>query len=202
MNKLALFFCIWLYLSLPGYAQQPDSLDRKKEIEKIMENIFAIEQFQYVAKELEMSMDELSDYPVIFPVKRAYYGNYLSSAFGKRMHPIHHTVQNHTGIDIAEPKGNPVYATGNGVVVNTGWNRGYGNFVEIRHKAGFSTFYAHLDRGLVAAGDRVVMGEHIACVGNTGISTGSHLHYEVRKNGRFLDAEGWCWGLASIINQK
>lgn len=83
-------------------------------------------------------------------------------------------------------------ATGNGIVINKGYNVGYGYFIEIQHAGGFRSFYAHLSWILVNVGKQISITQQIACVGNTGVVTGSHLHYEVRKGKRYLNPIGWC----------
>ncbi len=118
---------------------------------------------------------------------------YISSGFGMRRHPIRRMRQFHTGIDIPKVKGTPVYTTGNGIVIRKGYDSGYGYFIEIQHYGGFCSFYAHLSKTMVNAGDSVSITEQIGCVGSTGISTGSHLHYEIRKGNRFLNPSGWCY---------
>jgi len=144
---------------------------------------------------MRMTAEEISGYPVIFPVRQSV----ISSAFGMRRHPVYKVRKFHTGIDIAKAKGTPVYATGDGVVVRRGYDAGYGNFVEIEHSSGFRSFYAHLGEVTVRRGDTVAMAAPIARVGNTGITTGSHLHYEVRKNGRFLEPTEWCRCLRELL---
>jgi len=145
-----------------------------------------------------MDIEELSDYPVISPIKQPI----VSSGFGMRYHPIYKVRKFHTGIDIAETKGTPVHATGNGVVVRKGYCSGYGNYIEIAHAGGFRSFYAHLSRTIVNVGDLVSITQQIACVGNSGISTGSHLHYEIRKGKRFLNPAEWCGCLFEILKER
>lgn len=108
--------------------------------------------------------------------------------------------QFHTGIDIPKAKDTAVYATGNGVVIRKGYCSGYGYFIEIQHSGEFRSFYAHLSRTLVNTGDLVEIAQQIACVGNSGVSTGSHLHYEVRKGKRFLNPVEWCYSLHVILS--
>ncbi|GHT37418.1 hypothetical protein AGMMS49574_30080 [Bacteroidia bacterium] len=160
-----------------------------------MGKIYSVKEFQRIAGSLQMSVYELSRYPVIFPVKEPH----ISSGFGKRKHPVYKTQKFHTGIDFAEVRGAPVYATGSGVVIRKGYDSGYGFFIEIRHAGGFRSFYAHLSKTLVNTGDSVRIGKHIACVGNSGLTTGYHLHYEIRKGNRFLNPIEWCCCLLKVL---
>ncbi|MGQ9779859.1 MAG: murein hydrolase activator EnvC family protein [Bacillota bacterium] len=107
----------------------------------------------------------------------------VTSGFGWRYHPVLKTNKFHTGIDIAVPTGTPVSAADTGVVLIAGWRGGYGYLVAIDHGRGLSTFYAHNSVLLVKEGDVVVKGQRIALSGNTGLSTGPHLHFEVRVDG-------------------
>jgi murein DD-endopeptidase MepM/ murein hydrolase activator NlpD len=90
----------------------------------------------------------------------------------------------HPGVDLAVPYGSPIYATGSGVVVYSGWKNGYGNFIEIDHGNGYVTRYGHSSRLLVSVGEHVKKNEEIALVGCTGRCTGPHVHYEVLLNGK------------------
>jgi murein DD-endopeptidase MepM/ murein hydrolase activator NlpD len=106
-----------------------------------------------------------------------------------RMHPILRRVLPHTGIDYAAAAGTPVRATGDGSVAFAARRGGYGNLVEVQHPNGYSTRYAHLSRIApgVARGGMVSQGDVIGYVGMTGLATGPHLHYEVRRRGRPVD---------------
>jgi murein DD-endopeptidase MepM/ murein hydrolase activator NlpD len=121
----------------------------------------------------------LESMPSILPT-----AGWLSSRFSQaRMHPIHNRPLPHEGVDIAAPKDTPIFAAAKGRVVRAGWAVGYGLAVEIDHGFGFTTLYGHASRLIVQAGQEVVRGEMIARVGSTGLSTSSHLHYEVRVDG-------------------
>ncbi|WP_448140228.1 M23 family metallopeptidase [Sphingopyxis fribergensis] len=111
----------------------------------------------------------------------------LSSHYGYRADPIHGTGRMHYGLDIPGPLGTPVLASSGGLVAFAGSAGSYGQMVEIDHGGGLSTRYAHLSRLLVRPGERVGQLEAIALMGSTGRSTGSHLHFEVRVNGRATD---------------
>ncbi|WP_104726208.1 M23 family metallopeptidase [Helicobacter felis] len=106
----------------------------------------------------------------------------VSSPFEKRYHPILHRMKNHTGVDLSTPIDTPVYASANGVVglAGNGWNGGYGRLIKLYHPFGFKTYYAHLHKIVVKNGEFVKKGQLIAYSGSSGMSTGPHLHYEVR----------------------
>ncbi len=108
----------------------------------------------------------------------------LSSQFGTRTHPVLKVKRQHTGLDIAAPKGTPVKAALAGEVLFTGWQRGYGNVIMIDHGGDMITVYGHLSKILVSEGKKVTPATTIGEVGSTGMSTGNHLHFEVRVNGK------------------
>jgi murein DD-endopeptidase MepM/ murein hydrolase activator NlpD len=111
----------------------------------------------------------------------------LSSHYGYRVDPLHHTGRMHYGLDIPGPLGTPVLASAQGHVAFAGPAGSYGQMVEIDHGGGLRTRYAHLSRLLVRPGEAVGTRQTIALMGSTGRSTGSHLHFEVRVNGRATD---------------
>ena len=116
-------------------------------------------------------------------------GGRLSSRFGSRVHPIFKSRRMHTGIDLAAPMGTPIYASGDGVIEKAGWVSGYGKKVEIEHVNGFETGYGHMSAFAdgIKPGVKVRQGQIIGYVGSTGNSTGNHLHFEIKVNGRFVD---------------
>ncbi|MGD1926021.1 MAG: DUF5930 domain-containing protein [Paracoccaceae bacterium] len=111
-------------------------------------------------------------------------GARLTSGFGPRRDPLRRSYRMHNGVDFAAPRGTAIYSTGEGVVSFSGRQRGYGIVVKIRHAFGFETVYAHLSKSRVKVGQRVARDERIADMGSTGRSTGTHLHYEVRIDGK------------------
>ena len=117
--------------------------------------------------------------PAIWPIDRTKLKN-VSSLYGMRVHPRYGYWKMHEGIDLSAPKGTPVYATGNAVVTRSSWQPGYGQLIELNHGFGYKTRYGHLSKRYVSPGDSVTRGQVIGEVGNTGVSSGSHLHYEVR----------------------
>lgn len=113
----------------------------------------------------------------------------ISSGFGSRYHPLLKRRRNHDGIDIPKPYGTPIYPTLSGRVIEAGWNEGYGQVVIVKHKNGETARYGHMSKIMVKVGDLVARGKTmIGRVGSTGISTGPHLHFEVRdRNGKALN---------------
>ena len=113
----------------------------------------------------------------------------ITSGFGIRFHPILGYTRPHTGTDFAAPIGSPIFAAGNGTIVQAGWSSGYGRRIEIQHANGYMTTYNHMSgfaRG-ITEGVRVRQGQTIGYLGQSGLATGPHLHYEVLVNGHFVD---------------
>lgn len=118
----------------------------------------------------------------------------VSSKFGKRFHPIDKKVKAHLGLDISAKVGTPIHACASGTVEKTiHSNKGYGNQVIIKHMYGYKTVYAHMYLFSVKKGMRVKKGDIIGFVGNTGKSTGPHLHYEIRKFNKPIDPYPFCF---------
>ncbi|HVX87940.1 MAG TPA: M23 family metallopeptidase [Gemmatimonadales bacterium] len=139
--------------------------------------------FSEAADSLELHTARLAATPSVMPTS-----GWLTSAFSQmRAHPILHIDRPHEGIDVVAPAGTPIEAPAAGIVTSAGWSTGYGNTITIDHGFGLVTRYAHASRLLVRAGQRVKRGERIALVGNTGLATGPHLHYEVHVNGKPVD---------------
>ncbi len=123
---------------------------------------------------------------MIFPT-----GGRITSRFGTRTHPVLGYRRFHAGIDFGASSGTPVNAADSGRVIFSGWYGGYGNAVIIDHGGGITTLYGHNSRLLVSEGQTVQQGQAIAAVGSTGLSTGPHLHFEVRRNGNPVDPLGF-----------
>lgn len=133
------------------------------------------EVINHIAKQREMFRYT----PSIWPCK-----GIISSPYGIRFHPIFRTRFFHPAIDIANKRNTPIVATADGVVVFSGWMSGYGNVIAIEHGHKYRTVYAHLAKSLVKKGEFVTKGQEIAKMGNTGRSTGPHVHYELHLNKR------------------
>ncbi len=139
--------------------------------------------FRDVSDTLERNFARFANTPSILPT-----AGWLSSQFTRsRFHPILHENRPHAGIDVTAPTGTPIVAPAAGRVVFAGVDKGYGMTVEIDHGNGIRTRFAHCSQLVVRAGQQVTRNQFIAAVGNTGLSTAPHLHYEIHVNGRPVD---------------
>ena len=139
--------------------------------------------YDFLANEVANMTDRTAHIPAIQPISEKYL-RAMASGYGYRRDPIYGTSKFHEGMDFSSPIGTPVYATGNGTVTDASWKSQYGNLIEISHGYNYTTRYAHLSEILVKPGQAVKRGDLIGKVGNTGKSTGPHLHYEVRFRGQ------------------
>jgi murein DD-endopeptidase MepM/ murein hydrolase activator NlpD len=153
-----------LTFSTKGNEPDPDSL----RANAILERLDRMNLYRIAAEKV----------PLDFPLKSAYR---FTSGFGMRWGRMHE------GTDMAAPYGTPVYATADGVVVHAGWQGAYGRLIKIRHEFGIETRFAHLSQIRVKVGQRVSRGDRIGDMGNSGRSTGTHLHYEIRVNGKAMN---------------
>ena len=176
-----------------------DKREKEAQIKRIQSNI----------KELEAALAELDreEMEIEFFLSAAAKGNLITnfdgsfsrplksyvvtSGYGMRRHPILHRRRMHNGIDLSASYGTPIFASGAGRVIFTGWKNGYGNVVMIDHGKGLATLYAHLSSIFVSVGQDLAEGQPLGKVGSTGWSTGNHLHFEIRKNGKALNPTGF-----------
>ncbi|MCK5534054.1 M23 family metallopeptidase [bacterium] len=171
-----------------------------KNEQQVVDKLFQRNQFRKSNKELQINSNQqiksfleiskciflqksiLEATPCIWPT----YG-YISSRFGYRISPFSNKSEFHTGLDIANRKGSPVWTTADGIITVAHRTKGYGYVIIIKHGYGLSTYYAHNSKLLVKVGDYVTRGQIISYTGNTGRSTGNHLHYEVRVRGKAVN---------------
>ena len=158
--------------------QKMDFLDRQLYIQS--------QSFDEVVNLFKQNDEMLKCIPAIQPVSNKDLKK-TASGYGIRIDPIYKTSKFHEGMDFSASTGTPIYATGNGTVTKAGWQSGYGRVVVINHGYGYETLYAHMNKIDVRKGQKVVRGEVIGEVGNTGKSTGPHLHYEVHVKGRVVN---------------
>lgn len=139
----------------------------------------SISYVDYMQKDIDDLFDTMKNLPVGSPLEGR-----INSGFGYRKDPFRSSIGFHSGVDIDAKFGDPVVATADGVVKKTGWQGSYGKTVVLQHEEGFETIYGHLSKISVEEGQKVKVGEVIGKAGNTGRSTGTHLHYEVVKDGK------------------
>ncbi len=165
------------------------NMGEKKQDEALKEMHQELSQLKGAALKQEASLQLLIEY---FEDKRSLYAStpsvwpvrgWVTSPFGNRTSPFSGILKFHEGMDIAAQTGTPVLSPADGVVIKAGFGTGYGNMVEISHGYGIKTLFAHNSRLNVKAGQRIKRGDVISYVGDSGSSTGPHLHYEVRVNG-------------------
>ncbi|WP_165305108.1 peptidoglycan DD-metalloendopeptidase family protein [Pedobacter sp. SYP-B3415] len=141
----------------------------------------------YYKEYLNKVIFNLAHTPIGFP-----YSGRITSTFGQRENPFGFgNAERHKGVDIKGNTGDPVKATAQGRVTFAGYRGGYGKCIVLKHANGFETLYGHLSRINVEEGDRIKIGQLIGRIGSTGRSTGPHLHYEVHRNGKFVNPKGF-----------
>lgn len=155
-----------------------------KVLNSYLEN--AIQPIEQIGKMLETQESLFKDIPNIWPIRGGI--GHISMQFGQNTHPITGLWYIHKGLDISTWRsGDPIVATANGQVVTAGFDASFGNFVIIKHKHGIYTRYCHMSTVRVKKGDYVFQGDTIGAIGNTGISTGPHLHYEIHIGSDVVD---------------
>jgi murein DD-endopeptidase MepM/ murein hydrolase activator NlpD len=138
--------------------------------------------------------DMLTSIPSIKPVREDKLQKAMNilSGFGYRIHPVYKFKKFHEGVDFPARTGTAIQATGDGTVVEAGWHQGYGNCVKISHGYGYETWYAHMSKFTVRIGEKIKKGHKIGEVGDTGLSTAPHLHYEVHHKGKPINPINFC----------
>jgi len=171
------------YANLEGFKNSEQIIETAKKIDKISRQLYVqSKSFDEVYEMAKNKEDMMVRLPAIMPMPKN--KGQIISGFGLRFHPILKYRRMHTGIDIAAPKGTPIYATGNGIVTSADREGGYGITCQINHGYGYETLYGHLSKVIVKPGQKVKRGEIIGYVGSTGLSMAPHLHYEVILNGK------------------
>ncbi len=167
-----------------GYSRDPQLKLVMETTEQKLSRILAYVEPKFPSTQIQvLAQDELlGDIPSIYPT----FGR-TSDHWGSRIHPITKNLEFHHGIDICNVTGTPIYATAAGVVTKSQYTRGYGRHIIIDHGNGYESLYAHLYSQKIKKGDLVSKGQIIGLMGNTGLSTGPHLHYEVRYHNRKLN---------------
>lgn len=175
------------YRALEGFENSELMIEANKKLDKLEKQLYIqSKSFDEIFKLAKSKNVMLASIPGIQPVKGIQ--SRIASGFGYRIHPIYKTTMMHTGIDFTAPIGTPIYAAGIGTVETVEYNgRGYGNNIIINHGFGYKTLYGHMSKINVRNGQKLNRGDIIGFVGNTGSSTGPHLHYEVIRNGEKIN---------------
>lgn len=173
------------YANLQGYKNSKLVVETASKIDKMSaELLMLVKSYNQLTELAKEKQKMLAGIPAIQPVQNEDLTR-IASGFGMRLHPILGYRKMHYGMDFTAPRGTDIYATGNGVVTEIQRHSGgYGKHIVIDHGFGYETLYAHLYKIKVKKGQKVKRGEVIGSVGNTGLSTGPHLHYEVHRNGK------------------
>ncbi len=172
------------YKSLEGYDNSELMVNTVTLMDRLRKKMYIqSKSYDEVAELIQNKELMLSSIPAIMPVANKDLTR-VASGYGMRIHPVYKTYKMHTGMDFTAPIGTDIYSTGSGTVVHVEYNNGgYGNHVIVDHGFGFQTLYGHMHKVSVRQGQKILRGEVLGIVGNTGTSTGPHLHYEVIKNG-------------------
>jgi murein DD-endopeptidase MepM/ murein hydrolase activator NlpD len=166
------------------YDKPMSELELKSAIEDLMQTVDARDQYQ---SEIEAKILQQSVLKDMLPNSSPVRAGYNSSSYGWRIDPFNGHKAFHEGLDFPANTGAPILAAADGIVIAAEHTPDYGNIVKINHGSGLETRYAHASKIVVKVGERVTKGQQVALVGNTGRSTGPHLHYEIRLNGNALD---------------
>ena len=176
------------YKKLSGYSNSDLIINTTKKIDQLTKQLYLqSKSFDEIIELAKNKSKMLASIPAIQPVANKDLKR-MTSGYGYRIHPIYKTRKMHYGMDYSAKVGTEIYATGDGVISKVKRSkRGYGNYVKINHGFGYETLYAHMSKYIVKKGQKVKRGEVIGYVGNTGISTAPHLHYEVRKDNKKIN---------------
>ena len=176
------------YKKLSGYSNSDLIINTSKKIDQLTKQLYLqSKSFDEIIELAKNKSKMLASIPAIQPVANKDLKR-MTSGYGYRIHPIYKTRKMHYGMDYSAKVGTEIYATGDGVISKVKRSkRGYGNYVKINHGFGYETLYAHMSKYIVKKGQKVKRGEIIGYVGNTGISTAPHLHYEVRKDNKKIN---------------
>ncbi|MEO5911700.1 MAG: M23 family metallopeptidase [Pelobium sp.] len=175
------------YKNLENYNYSKLMIETTKKLDILSKELYVqSKSYDELSKAVNSKGKMMASIPAIQPIDSRKLRGAISG-FGYRMHPIYKIRKMHEGLDFAAPIGTPIYATGDGVVVAAGVERGYGNRIMINHGYGYVTKYAHMSKFKTRKGQQIKRGDIIGYVGNTGASTGPHCHYEVYKNGKTIN---------------
>jgi murein DD-endopeptidase MepM/ murein hydrolase activator NlpD len=176
------------YKDLTGYNNAELVISTANKVDQITKQLYIqSKSFDEIMELAKNKADMLASIPAIQPVSNKDLSR-MASGYGYRIHPIYKTRKLHAGMDFSAKTGTPIYATGDGKIIKVKRSRrGHGNHVMIDHGYGYKTLYAHMSKYTVKKGQKVKRGDVIGYVGDTGMSTAPHLHYEVHKDGKKIN---------------
>jgi murein DD-endopeptidase MepM/ murein hydrolase activator NlpD len=176
------------YRELKNYENSELMIDITEKVDKLAKKMYIqSKSYDEITKLIREKETMLASIPAIQPISNKDLKRF-ASGYGMRIHPVYKTPMMHWGVDFTAPVGTEIYCTGNGKVVDINFERrGLGYHVVVDHGYGYQTVYAHMSKVKVKKGQKVNRGEVLGYVGNTGTSTGPHLHYEVVKNGKRIN---------------
>ena len=176
------------YKKLSGFSNSDLIINTTKKVDQLTKQLYLqSKSFDEIIELAKNKSKMLASIPAIQPVANKDLKR-MTSGYGYRIHPIYKTRKMHYGMDYSAKVGTEIYATGDGFISKVKRSkRGYGNYVKINHGFGYETLYAHMSKYIVKKGQKVKRGEVIGYVGNSGISTAPHLHYEVRKDNKKIN---------------
>ncbi len=175
------------YKNLEQSGKYEEVVESFKNLDKVIAKM-EVQKSSYASllEKAEINIDRLKHLPAIIPIAN-WNLKRIGSGFGMRFHPILNRYRMHEGIDFIANTGTPIFASADGVIKSSRHSDSFGNVVEINHGYGLVTLYAHLSKFNVKIGDKVVRGQIIGFTGNTGLSAGPHLHYEVHMRNKEVD---------------
>ncbi|GIV34551.1 MAG: peptidase [Chitinophagales bacterium] len=175
------------YQDLEFYENADLMISTQRRLDKLSKQLYIqSKSYDELHRMIKAKTEMLAAIPAIQPIANKDLKR-IASGFGYRIHPIYKTTRMHTGLDFTAPIGTEIYCTGDGVIAELNEGKGYGRHVIVDHGFGYQTVYAHMKDIFVKKGQKVRRGDVLGTVGNSGLSTAPHLHYEVVKNGRKVD---------------
>ncbi len=201
---MKLIFCIILCLYCNfTYGQKQDIQKVEEKIETLITKTRGYINIYNIVSLISWDSHIIHYIPSVPPYEPQDYRNItISSSFGNRRHPITQEYKHHTGIDLPMQLNDTVCATANGTIEVVGKDSKLGNYIKIAHKYGFKTIYGHLSKNIACVGDSVNIGQPIGLSGNTGLSTGPHLHYSIQKNGLYENPYNYCFLYYNYLKNK
>lgn len=187
---------------MPSEHPDTDIQAVEAKIETLITKTNGGENVYEILKLIQWDSNIILNVPCIPPYQSDYINVSVTSSYGLRLHPITREVKHHSGIDIPMSLRDTVYSSAIGIVKKCSYDSALGNYVKMSHMYGFETIYGHLEKALVNVGDTVYIGKPIGLAGASGMATGVHLHYSVKKNGKYENPYQYCTLLYRVISNK